>query len=76
MNTLTATSAATSVNERAARFGRHLQAALHQRLMRHRTAVCLQALDDRVLKDIGLTRDQIPVAFFGVAAEARRSPHW
>jgi uncharacterized protein YjiS (DUF1127 family) len=60
---MTMTWPATSAEGRAAGFGRQLLTALHQWRLRRRTEVVLSSLDDHILKDIGLRRDQIGRVF-------------
>jgi uncharacterized protein YjiS (DUF1127 family) len=57
---------------------RRLWAAYWDNQRRRATVLMLQALDDRILKDIGLTRSEIRSAVFGDGAERPRpyDLHW
>jgi uncharacterized protein YjiS (DUF1127 family) len=60
---MTMTRPATIATGPIACFGRQLLNALHQWRLRRRTDVVLSSLDDHILKDIGLRRDQIGRVF-------------
>jgi uncharacterized protein YjiS (DUF1127 family) len=55
---MTMTRAATIAAGLLASFGRQLLTTLHQWRLRRRTDVVLSSLDDHILKDIRLRRDQ------------------
>jgi uncharacterized protein YjiS (DUF1127 family) len=55
---LTMTRPATLAAGQIAGFGRQLLTTLHQWRLRRRTDIVLSSLDDHILKDIGLRRDQ------------------